>query len=249
MRRFVVKVLSFFIRDQIRRKNFRHIWGAGNKGSLSVKGKNNQIFLDVNGVLKNLTYPLAGLHLCVNGHFNKIVLSWPLDFKDSFITIEGNENIFQMKSSVVGIKKCHIYLKYGATVNIGRNFCAANGLHVYVNEEEKMALNIGDDCLIAPNVIIRTSDSHTILDHKTNRILNKGKDIVIKNRVWICEGVTLLKGTELQDDTIVATKSVVSKPFYEKNVIIAGIPGKCVKKNIRWDIRQIPIYLQQENKH
>lgn len=129
---------------------------------------------------------------------------------------------------------------------IGKNFGISgsnysNYSQFYINEE----LTIGDDVLFAANNIVRTSDSHVIYDTNTNEIKNYDSPVVIGNHVWICEGCTILKGTVIKDNSIIGTKSVVNKEFNEENIIIAGSPAHIVKKNINWDILDIPNFLEK----
>ena len=44
------------------------------------------------------------------------------------------------------------------------------------------------------------------------------------------------KGVSIKQDTIIGTGSVVTKPFDESNVVIAGTPAKIVKRNVVWDV-------------
>ncbi len=52
--------------------------------------------------------------------------------------------------------------------------------------------------------------------------------------MWICDSVMVLKNSEILNDSIVGAKSLINKKFCESNVIIAGNPGKIVKRGIYW---------------
>ena len=41
--------------------------------------------------------------------------------------------------------------------------------------------------------------------------------------------------SSLNDNVVVATHSVVTKPIEDSNIIIGGIPAKIIKKDIGWD--------------
>jgi len=88
---------------------------------------------------------------------------------------------------------------------------------------------IGDNALIGPGVQL----------HATNHgyKLNAGpmtyqerveKDINIGNDVWIGGNSVITAGVSLADGIIVAAGSVVTKSFYEKNIIIGGVPAKLI---------------------
>ena len=93
-------------------------------------------------------------------------------------------------------------------------------------------INVGDDCMISSNVIIRTGDSHSILDRNYARI-NRAANVTIGDHCWIAEGVRIMKGVILKSDIIVGSNSVVTSSF-PPNVIVAGNPGKVIKNEVYW---------------
>ena len=104
----------------------------------------------------------------------------------------------------------------GASVSIGNN-SRLNGVYVHAQKEIK----IGENCVIAAGVNILDSNGHIV--NSTNR--TKGRDtpesIIIGNNVWIGLNSTILKGTNIGDNSIVAAGSVV-KGNFPKNSIIAS---------------------------
>ncbi len=57
---------------------------------------------------------------------------------------------------------------------------------------------------------------------------------------WCC--CTFLKGSNIPNNTIIGTGSLLSKKFVDENTIIAGIPAKVVKRGVGWDRAYIPVY-------
>ena len=56
--------------------------------------------------------------------------------------------------------------------------------------------------------------------------------IEVGNRNWIGNSTTLMRGTQLPDNTIVASRSFVNKSFlgyHDDGILIAGSPGKVVR--------------------
>ena len=47
--------------------------------------------------------------------------------------------------------------------------------------------------------------------------------------------VTVLKGSEVPNNTTVAFRAIVTKKFTEENTILAGAPAKVVKNNVNWE--------------
>ncbi|GAA3253440.1 acetyltransferase with hexapeptide repeat [Lactococcus lactis subsp. lactis] len=93
---------------------------------------------------------------------------------------------------------------------------------------------MGEDNLWSTGIVIRASDGNQIFDNVTGKMINRAKKIEIGNNVWIGANATVLKGSMIQDNSIVGTSAVIAKIFSEKNIVIAGNPGKVVKHDISW---------------
>lgn len=93
----------------------------------------------------------------------------------------------------------------------------------------------GSDVLIGWDVSILDGDGHRILNEQGDR-LNNPKGISIGNKVWLCAGVSVLKGTSIADGCIIGLNSTVSHNIDEKNSLATGQPAKIVKHNINWSI-------------
>lgn len=50
---------------------------------------------------------------------------------------------------------------------------------------------------------------HAILD-ETGKCINQGEDVVIGNHVWFVQNVEILKGSIIQDNSIIGAGSVVT---------------------------------------
>lgn len=109
---------------------------------------------------------------------------------------------------------------------------------------ENKKIYIGEDCMFSNNIGIRVSDGHSIFNGK-NQLINEGKDVYIGNHVWIGHGVRIEKGSYISDNSVVGEYAVVTKKFLEKNVIIAGLPGKIIKRGIKWDRRDPRAFIPQ----
>lgn len=88
-------------------------------------------------------------------------------------------------------------------------------------------ISIGEGCLFSNDVVIRTSDSHSILNNCGERI-NPGKSVKIAHNVWIGNGAVVLKGSNIGENCIIGTKAVVSGKTFPKGTILAGNPAKSV---------------------
>lgn len=245
MKKFIIKFISFFIFPRIRAKNFRKACLKHGFGRFKDSGKNNTVILMYRGKEIPLTWGLAGLDIEINGNDNIVKIGYPYHFEDSVIRIEGDKNHFSIQSCPTGVKKTCFYCARGSTIQIGHNFSVFGTCHFYVGEEEGMTCQIGDDVLFSENIVVRTSDAHTIMN-KEGGVINFGKPIILENHIWVCEGVSLLKGTHIVDNTVIGTKSVVTRAFDESGVILGGNPTRIIKREIGWHICSIPDYLEKK---
>lgn len=64
-------------------------------------------------------------------------------------------------------------------------------------------------------------------------------DVHISNHVWIGRDVTIGKGVAIAEDVVIGGKSYVTKSITDSNVIVAGVPAKIIKRNIKWQSERI----------
>ena len=88
---------------------------------------------------------------------------------------------------------------------------------------------------------------HSIINEK-GEVTNVCKYIKIGNRVRIASNVTVCKNTEIADECIVGSQSVVAGKFTKPNCVLAGNPARVVKENVTWDRRFPKQYMQDSKK-
>lgn len=120
----------------------------------------------------------------------------------------------------------------GGGVVIGKNFSCVSVDFLLC---EKALITIGDDCMVSSAVKMWASDCHSIIDLNSNKVYNRSKGITVGDHVWICDSSRILKNTFIGDNSIIGNSAVVSGCFTDKNVIIAGMPAKIIKRNINWN--------------
>ena len=101
-------------------------------------------------------------------------------------------------------------------------------------QEKNSIIRIGKDFMLSNNIIIRTSDSHSIIDNNTRQRINPAQNIDIGDHVWIGAWARILKGAIIGNNSVIATGSIVTSKI-GSNCIAAGIPAKVVKENVDWD--------------
>ncbi|MFL7027235.1 acyltransferase [Enterovibrio norvegicus] len=157
-------------------------------------------------------------------------------------------------ASTTRIRQCHISIKgkgntltvddganlRGVQIELNGNNCSLTiGKYSVIGEgcylsarENGTTLSIGENCMFSRNVKVMTSDGHDILC--ANKRINPAKSIVIGKRVWLADGTTVLKGSNIGEHSIVGINTVVTHDV-PANSIAAGNPAKIIKSDICWD--------------
>ncbi len=98
------------------------------------------------------------------------------------------------------------------------------------------SLIMEDEVLISWDVQIMDTDFHKIMDDESHKIVNPSKGIKIGKHVWIGSRSTILKGTTIPADSVVAAETLMSGSYTENKVIYGGCPAKVIKRNIQWKV-------------
>lgn len=124
-----------------------------------------------------------------------------------------------------------------AFLEIGRKFTIVDNYKILL--PHSTSINIGEDCMFSWNIVMDSSDDHSIFNVITGENINstyniaKGRRIVIGNHVWVGNGACILYHTRIGDGSIVGAMSLV-KGKVLNNCIAAGNPARVIKKNIAW---------------
>lgn len=202
--------------------------------------KNNKIFIVKNGTKKELKRKIKGLNVIFNkkSKNNVLCLHFPISFKDTTIFFNGTDGKMTIKNTPNTINKATFYCSAFSEIFIDENSCMKMpNLVIKVNNNTKECsskLIIGKFVLIAQDVVIRTSDGHSIFNIGESEPYNAPEDIIIGDNVWIGERSVILKGSAIPNNSIVASCALVNKSFSQENTILAGVPAKIVKENIFW---------------
>lgn len=130
----------------------------------------------------------------------------------------------------------------GAHVSIGEN-SSIESARIAMANEDGCTVSIGAHCLISSNIEFRATDGHVMFDLSApDEVINRTRPIVIGDHVWIGSGAVFMKGSAVANDSVVATRAVVSKWFDEPNSVLAGVPAVIVKKGIGWSREYISRY-------
>ncbi len=118
------------------------------------------------------------------------------------------------------------------TLFVGDNCEFGDMTHIVAHEK----VEIGSNVLIASKCFISDTnhgkykgDNQDNPDIPPNQRKLVSIPVKIGSNVWIGENVVILAGSEIGDGCVIGANSVVSG-FFDKYTIIAGVPGKCIKR-------------------
>lgn len=109
-------------------------------------------------------------------------------------------------------------------ISIGNNTVFSNDITIIAQSEIK----IGERCLIGDRITIFDCDFHEVDASTRTRSTGKIASVNIGNNVWIGSLVTILKGVNIGDNSVIAANSVVTKDI-PANTLVSGNPATIVR--------------------
>lgn len=179
---------------------------------------------------------LLNCKIMCKGKNNLIICKSGGVLRNCSIHINGDNNVIEIGNKTTIINGDFCIEDNNNLIQIGDNTKMCGKIHLAATEGSRII--IGNDCLFSSEIVFRTGDSHSLLDMSGNRI-NPAADIIIDNHVWVGHRVMINKGVRISADSMIGTGAVVTKSVDEKNVVIAGVPAKVVKREINWCIERI----------
>lgn len=219
------------------------------QSAIMVNGSNNEIHIAAHSLLKNID-------LKIEGNNNRIEIGKTCHVEGKFY-IQGSNNHIQIEERneffsrhahnefKISANSTHIKLQNKCRFIDTLFLIEDNEGKILINRETttegvefavtepKSIIQIGRDCMFSSRITLRTGDSHAIYDKNTNERVNFAKNICLHDHIWIGQDVTILKGTTIEEGSIIGTKSLVTGKI-PANVIATGIPAKVLKENIYW---------------
>ena len=210
---FLSKVYYYLMNNRIkgRRDNFIKLHNVFLRG-LRVRfyGKGNEVIL---GGTKPSA--LMNLHLEIHGSNHKVIIDGGVGANDLTIYCADENCLVHVKEDTQISGKTELAVMEGTKIEVGR------------------------DCLFSANITLRAGDSHSVIDAESGARINKSKDIVIGDHVWIGNTVIVTKGTVIGDNSVVATGSVVAGKTFPANSAIGGNPAKVIKEGVNWKAEKV----------
>ncbi|KPU43690.1 maltose O-acetyltransferase [Oxobacter pfennigii] len=200
-----------------------------NKLQVSIAGNNNSVIIKTNNI--------ESCELDVKGDNHEIIICENSIIKNLRVNVRSSDSIHTNCSSLkinenTIIENTQVFLQGDNTrVSIGKGTTILGCLFFAVECDSN--ISIGEECMLSWGIEIRTSDWHSIYDIETNERINMQKSVYLHNRVWIGSYAVILKGVNIDSDSIVGTHSIVTKSV-PSNCIVAGNPAKIIRENVRW---------------
>lgn len=196
-----------------------------NSVRIKVKGKDNEIGFK-GAKLDDVTFEIIG-------NDNIIEIKDGCHLKNVKFYVRGNHHRVLLSENCQFYSGSSIWIEdTGGVLKVGRN--STFGFVHFAITEPNSRIEIGEDCMFASNIDVRTGDSHSIIDVGSQRRINSAENVNIGNHAWITAHCNILKGVNIPNRSVVGTGSVVTRKFFEDGVVIAGNPAKVVRSNITW---------------
>lgn len=219
LRRFKSFVQITLVRIWHLRKN-RRVIGRGN--SISTAGAT-----------------LVRVEFDIRGNDNRIRISPNVIMNDVKFFIRGNGHRISIETGCRFNRGGLIWFEDADGELLIGGGSTFEDVHFAVTENGSK-IHIGNDCMFAYDIDVRTGDSHSVINAETGRRTNFAADVIIGDHVWICAHVSILKGVTIARDSIVGTGSVVSSKYNLPGTMIAGNPSRASKFGVTWSRARIP---------
>lgn len=152
----------------------------------------------------------------------------------------GSKSIIEHDHSIINIRKGHVRFEGTAgfaagfsldccgDLSFGKGFSCNKNAFISCSKE----VRFGEKVMFGDNVTVRDSDGHTV--YLNNEPKTSQRPILIGNHVWIASHAHILKGSVINDDSIVAYRSLVTRKIEDTNALIVGNPAKVIQTGITW---------------
>lgn len=176
------------------------------RGCIEIKGLLTRHMIKLGEIGANFIGTDKGSFLCEKN--GKLIFNGPVVFAEGTkICVETDGKLVFGENSYFG---CNTSIQCQKEIEIGNNF------------------------LGGWNLCIRDTDGHTIIANGNRQEYQE--KVKIGENVWIASDCTILKGSYISDESIVACRSLVCGYKMDKPAcLLAGSPAKVKKENVKWE--------------
>ena len=198
---------------------------------LGEAGQVQKTILGQENVFKAEGASLSGVKVDIVGDNNRINIAPGCLLSNVYFRIRGSGHQIEFGENCRVSRRAVFWFEdHDGVLQVGSGTTMVE-VHVAVTESSKVI--IGEDCMFANDIDIRTGDSHSVIDTQTDERLNYAGDVIISRHVWIAPHTVVLKGVNIGENSIIATGAVVTKSC-EPGVIMGGNPAKTIKTGVSW---------------
>jgi acetyltransferase-like isoleucine patch superfamily enzyme len=190
-----------------------------------IKGRDNEVRLGKLGKVETSS-------VTIRGNRNRVIVEDGAWLRNLHLIMESDENEVFIGANARVTGRFIQKLTPRNRIRIGRDTSFGQ---VSIINGEGTSITIGEDCMFAFDIELRTTDSHAIIDTASRQRINPAADIVIGDHVWLAAHVTVLKGVHIARDSVVGIHSVVTSRFDEEGVVLIGSPAKVVRRGVTWE--------------
>ena len=164
------------------------------------------------------------------GKNNRLSIGEDTWIEDCSFHFSGDNNVVEIADDCA-MHGLEIWISGGSRISIGRQ--------TYMNGQSLIAcheatnVDIGEKCIFAESLALRTGDSHSVLDAEGKRI-NPSRSIRIGNHVWVDHRVIILKGSSIGDDSVVGSGTLIAGQSFPAGSEIIGNPARILNEHINW---------------
>lgn len=201
----------------------------------------SRLAVDSHGRENRVCAPVALLRhvkIHIHGNNNQVLIGDFSRLTDVEIYISGNDNVVQIGAWCTLVKTTFCLEDSGNRISIGDGSRLLGAAELAAIEST--SIQIGKDCLFSGEIFFRTGDSHSLLDSAGKRI-NRSRDILVADHVWIGRRAAVLKGAKIGQDCVVGACAVVTGDHSAPGCVLAGSPAKVVKTGVNWNVRRLPM--------
>lgn len=182
------------------------------------------------------------------GRLKAFILGWKLSYIGYGSRLRGTKSIKVRAGAYINrnawIDAIYSFggQDFNPLIDIGRNFCAADGLHISAIN----SISIGDDCLFGSGVYIsdhnhgsyKADMQSDVNEAPIKRRLTSFGKVDIGSKVWLGDNVIVVGSVSIGSGSVIGANSVITKDV-PPNVMVAGSPYRILKKfNVkskRWE--------------
>ena len=139
--------------------------------------------------------------------------------KNARLTVQGTVQILR------GVR---VFVNDGAHLEIGTR--------TYINDCSTLTcfdhIKIGSGCSISWNTNIMDGNVHELIIGGRPR--PRSAPVTIGDRVWVGSGATILAGTTIGDQSVIAAASVVTADV-PSGVVVGGNPARVIANDVTWE--------------